>query len=279
MKTIRSITKMQNICLALKKKKSIAVIPTMGFLHDGHLSLVKMARKKADVTIVTIFVNPMQFGKNEDFGNYPRNEKGDIKKLKALKVDYVFLPETKDIYPNGYQTTVKIDKLTQPLCGKSRPGHFDGVTTIVLKLFQIIQPDFSIFGKKDYQQLMVIKKMVTDLDLPIKILSGNIIREKDGLAMSSRNAYLNAHDRQLALCLRKGLTAVKRACLNNSLSVKKCKTIFLSQIPKNKQMKVDYIEILDATNLSALKKIRKGKTLVATAVFVGKTRLIDNIII
>lgn len=279
MKVIRSIKTMQNICSSLKNRRTIALVPTMGYLHEGHLSLIKLAKKTADVTIATIFVNPKQFGKNEDFSRYPRDEKGDLRKLKTLGVDYVFIPNEKKIYPPDHQTSVEISKISKLLCGRSRPGHFTGVATVVIKLFNIIQPDYSIFGQKDYQQLAVIKTMVKDLNLPVKIICSKIIRENDGLAMSSRNAYLNKSERILAPCLYKGLRKVKRACLNGSVSVNKMRQIFLTQIPKNKRVRVDYIECLNTNNLSPIKMYAKKDTLVAAAVFIGKTRLIDNIII
>jgi len=279
MKIIRSVKKMQNISRHLKRKKSIAIVPTMGCLHEGHLSLIKAAGKKADIVIVTLFVNPTQFGKNEDFSKYPRQEKTDLRKLKNLKVDYAFLPDAGEMYPEGFKTTVCVQNVSKILCGKSRPGHFDGVATVVLKLFNITEPDYAVFGRKDYQQLILIKEMVKDLNLPVKILSHAIIRENDGLAMSSRNASLSPAERKMAISLSLGLKKVKRACFKNSLSVNKMRKVFLSQIPKNKKIRVDYIECKQADNLSDIKKYKKGKTLVATAVYVGKTRLIDNIII
>jgi len=279
MKIIRSVKKMQQIGLSLKNKRTIALVPTMGYLHNGHLSLITIAQKKADVTVTTIFINPTQFGKNEDLSKYPRDEKGDLKKLRKLGVDYVFIPKTEDMYAKDNQVSVHIGNSANILCGKSRPTHFDGVATVVLKLFNIIQPNYAVFGKKDYQQLVIIEQMARDLNLPVKILSGKIAREKDGLAMSSRNAYLNGYERRLALCLSLGLKAVKRACLKKSPGVKEMKKAFLSQIPKDKRIQIDYIECRDKNDLSTIKKYKKGKTLVATAIYIGKTRLIDNITI
>ncbi len=270
---------MQKVSQALKGKKTIAVVPTMGFLHEGHLSLVKIAKKKAAVTIVTLFLNPMQFGPKEDFSTYPRDERADFKKLRALKVDYVFLPSLKKIYPEGFQTTVSVSHLTKPLCGRSRPGHFNGVTTVVNKLFNITQPDYVVFGMKDYQQLLTVKQMVKDLNMPIKVLSGKIIREKDGLAMSSRNANLNKDQRKMACSLHRGLKKVKRACAKKGCHINTMKKVFLSEIPKDSKVVVDYFECLDAKSLAPVKTHKKNSTLIAVAVFFGKTRLIDNMVV
>lgn len=279
MKIIRSINRMQTIATAVKKNKTIAVVPTMGALHEGHLSLIRLAAKKAHRVVVTLFVNPRQFGQNEDFKTYPRDEAGDLKKLKEHKVDYVFIPKAAAMYPKGFATNISVAGLSEILCGKSRPGHFDGVATVVLKLFNIVKPDIAVFGKKDYQQLVIIKRMVRDLNLPVKIVAAPIKREPDGLALSSRNTYLNPEERRLACCLSQGLKAVKRACLNGVQVVNEMKRAFLSQIPQDKRVRVDYIACLNKNDLSPLTHYHKGKTLVATAVFVGKTRLIDNIVI
>lgn len=279
MKIIRSVKQMQQITLSLKNKKTIAVVPTMGALHEGHLSLVRLAQKKAQVVVATIFVNPMQFGKNEDFNRYPNNEKEDLEKLSRLRVDYVFLPKMTDIYPPDYQTHVTVERVTQGLCGRSRPGHFQGVTTIVLKLFQITQPDYAVFGEKDYQQLVVIKTMVRDLNLPVKILPGRIVREPDGLAMSSRNAYLSTAERELGLSLNRGLNKVKRACFKSRLSVKEMRRVFLSEISKSHKIKLDYFECVDSRTLNSINKHCPRRTLLAAAIFVGKTRLIDNLVV
>lgn len=279
MKIIRSVAQMQKTCLHLKKCKTIAVVPTMGALHTGHLSLVKLAQKKADVVIVTIFVNPMQFGKNEDLARYPRDEKGDLHKLKHSKVDFVFIPNAQAMYPKNFQTLVSVDQVSQRLCGRVRPGHFQGVATVVLKLFQIVQPDFAIFGKKDFQQLKVIEHMVNDLNVPVKIIAAPIIREKDGLALSSRNRYLSPDERELALFLNRGLKRVQQACQEQKITTTRMRQIFLDQMPKNHKIKIDYVECLDSSSLKPLAEPVRGKTLVAVAVWVGNTRLIDNRVI
>lgn len=276
MKIIRSVSQMQKICLALKKTRKIAVVPTMGALHDGHLSLVKIAQKKADVVIVTIFVNPTQFGKNEDLAKYPHDEKGDLQKLGKLKVDYVFMPKSWDMYPKNFQTVVSVEKVSRGLCGSSRPGHFEGVATVVLKLLQITQSDFAIFGKKDFQQLKVIERLVSDLNIPVKIVAAPIVREEDGLALSSRNRYLSDDERKLALFLSRGLKRVQEACRGQKITAKRMRQIFLDQKPKNNKIKIDYVECLDSTTFKPLQKYLRGQTLVAVAAWVGKTRLIDN---
>lgn len=280
MKIIRSIKQMQKISLDLKREgKTIAVVPTMGCLHEGHLSLMSLATKKADVVIATLFVNPSQFGPSEDFARYPRREKADLLLLKKLGVDFVLIPKVSDMYPENFQSWIEVTEVTKPLCGKSRPGHFRGVATVVMKLFQITQADVAIFGKKDFQQLVTIKRMVEDLNLPIKIIGTEIIREKDGLALSSRNIYLSDHERKLALSLSQSLLALREAFKHKSLSVAAAKKLVKSQISHDKSVRIDYLECLDAENLVAINQVVKGRTLVALAVFVGKTRLIDNIII
>jgi pantoate--beta-alanine ligase len=278
MKIIRSISQMQKTAKELKKSKTIAVVPTMGFLHDGHLSLVSLAKKQADIVVVTIFVNPKQFGPKEDFTTYPRDEKNDLAKLKQHHVDFVFVPNMKRMYSEDFQTKIVLSDLTKLLCGQKRPGHFDGVTLVVNKLFNITQADFAVFGKKDYQQLLVIEKMVAELNMPIKIISGKIFREKDGLAMSSRNAYLTPRQREMAASLYRGLCTVKEKCQKRDLSASIMKKEFLREIPEDPQVCVDYLEVYDAKNLTPLKKYKKNRTLVATAVFVGQTRLIDNLV-
>lgn len=276
MRVIRSVSQMQKTCLDLKKSKTIAVVSTMGALHAGHLSLVKLAQKKADVVIVTIFVNPIQFSPNEDLAKYPRDEKGDLRKLNSAKVDFVFIPMAQAMYPKNFQTRVSVDQVSQRLCGRVRPGHFQGVATVALKLFQIIQPDFAIFGKKDFQQLKVIEHMVNDLNVPVKIIAAPIVREKSGLALSSRNEYLSPDEHELALFINQGLKRVEQACREKKITTTRMRQIFLDQMPKNHEIKIDYVECLDSSSLKPLAEPVRGKTLVAVAVWVGNTRLIDN---
>ena len=278
MKTITSVKVMQALCQRLRRNQSIGFVPTMGFLHAGHLELVKTARKNSDIVLVSIFVNPTQFGKNEDLNCYPRDEKSDLAKLKKLGVDLVFLPRAEDIYPTGFQTTVSVTEITKNLCGKSRPTHFDGVATVVLKLFNIVTPHVAVFGKKDFQQFCVIKRLVTDLNLPIRILGVGTVRESDGLALSSRNVYLTPADRKLALGLSQGLMAVKEACRARPQSAEDLRAIFLNVLGSSSRLRVDYFACCHAETLAPLVSSVKSKTLVAVAVFVGNTRLIDNII-
>lgn len=279
MKVIKSPTKLQNEISKIRKSKTIALVPTMGALHEGHLSLVKLAKKKADVVIVSIFVNPTQFGPKEDLNTYPRPLKSDLAKLKKLGVPIVFTPQKEDLYNKDHQSWIHVEKVTKGLCGAKRPGHFRGVATIVFKLLMITNPHIAIFGCKDYQQLVTIQTMIRDLNIPIKIIGAPIVREKDGLAMSSRNTYLSIEERTLALRLNQGLKIVKRTCQQGTLSVKTLGSIFQKTIGSHKKLKIDYFECRHKKSLEELKMVKPGETLVACAVFVGKTRLIDNIII
>lgn len=279
MKVIKKPASLTKELLKIKKRRTIGLVPTMGCLHSGHLKLVKTARQKADVIVVSLFVNPTQFGKNEDFGRYPRDEKGDLAKLKNAGVDYVFMPSPSDMYPQDFQTEVNVRNVSRGLCGDSRPGHFKGVATVVLKLFNIVQPDVAIFGRKDYQQLQVIRTMVRDLNLPIKVVGVETVREKDGLALSSRNAYLAPSDRELALGLSRGLKAAKLALRRGTKSADELKGIFKAKLLVNERMVLDYVECVGAETLEPESICRPKKTLMATAVFVGNTRLIDNMVL
>ncbi len=260
--------------------KRIGIVPTMGYLHEGHLSLLRMARKKCDILVLTIFVNPTQFGANEDFGKYPRNVKKDISLAKGEKVDYVFCPEAADMYPDGYQTYVVNKKMAYMLEGEFRPIHFEGVATVVTKLFNLIKPQIAFFGQKDYQQAQIIKQMVRDLNFGIKIEVAPIIREKDGLAMSSRNVYLSPVEREDALVLNRSLllaeSLIKSGELNCKVIIRKIKNL----IEKKKTAKIDYVRILNTDNFGDLNVMsHKSKIAILLAVRIGKTRLIDNKII
>ena len=277
--TTSSIKKIRSLVLKAKKnRKKIGFVPTMGALHKGHLSLVKSARKQCNYVVVSIFVNPTQFGKNEDFSKYPRSLKKDEALLKKEKVDTVFYPKVVDMYPKNFSTYVNEVSLSKGLCGKSRPGHFRGVTTVVNKLFNIVNPDIAYFGQKDYQQAQVIKRMADDLNIPIDIKVLPIVRESDGLAMSSRNQYLNETQRKKSLSLYKGLREVRQAIKKGQRDVAQLVKILKSTFRKNGITKIDYVKIVDAVSLEELKKI-KGKVVVMIAAFVGKTRLIDNEVI
>ncbi len=279
MKVITSIRKMKDVIRELRaEKKTIGFVPTMGYLHEAHLSLVRESRKKADLTIVSIFVNPLQFGPKEDFKQYPRDIESDEALLDKEGVDYLFYPEVKEMYPEGYKTYVEVNGLQDKLCGQSRPRHFRGVCTVVLKLFHIVEPDLSFFGQKDIQQAIILQRMVRDLNLDVKIEVLPTIREKDGLALSSRNKYLNPEERKAALVLFKSLKEaeklVERGERKSEWIIEKMRNI----IDKEPLAKIDYVEIVDRNELNPLKEISEG-ALIVLAVFIGKTRLIDNLLI
>ena len=260
-----------------RTNKTIGFVPTMGYLHEGHLSLVRIARRKTDFVVVSIFVNPTQFSPKEDLAKYPRNLKRDKNLLKKEGIDLIFSPSVKSIYPPDYNTYVYVKDLSKIMCGITRPQHFRGVTTIVLNLFNIIKPDIAVFGAKDYQQALIIRRMVKDLNLDVKIITGKIIREKDGLAMSSRNKYLTAKQRQDATVLYRALERIKADYRKGFSDPKKARRIIKQMIEK-KNGRIDYIAMVNKNILMPVKKLGKG-TLIALAVFFGKTRLIDNIII
>ncbi len=259
--------------------RRLAVVPTMGALHEGHLALIRAARARADVVILTIFVNPTQFGPNEDLSRYPRDEEGDLAKARGAGIDLAFCPEPSSMYRPGAQTYVEVRELQQPLCGASRPGHFAGVATVVSKLFHITQPHLAVFGEKDYQQLAVIRRMTRDLDFDIEIASVAIVREPDGLAMSSRNVYLSAKQRQAALSLSAGLSAAHRAFASGERSA--AALLAAARVPidaaarTRDDLRIDYLELRDADELTPLDTVT-GPAVLALAVFVGTTRLIDN---
>ncbi|SIN73553.1 pantothenate synthetase [Acetomicrobium flavidum] len=278
MEVIKSTAEMQEISLRLKREgRIIGLVPTMGYLHDGHLSLIKKARRENDIVIMSNFVNPLQFGPKEDFATYPRDLDRDNKLAESAGVDYVFAPTTEEMYPQGYDTYVEVKgPITEKMCGKSRPGHFKGVTTVVLKLFLITQPDRAYFGQKDAQQAIVIRKMVTDLNVPVKIITCPIIREEDGLALSSRNTYLSSEERLQALALPRALSAGRDMIMKGETDPQKVRLHIKQILESSPGIRVDYVEVIDGDDLSDLSVI-KGKVLLAAAVYVGKTRLIDNI--
>ena len=262
------------------QNQTIGLVPTMGFLHEGHLSLVKACKNKNDVTVVSIFVNPTQFGPNEDLESYPRDLNHDQELLEALGVDYIFLPQADEMYPEGYGTSVVVESgLTERLCGASRPGHFKGVTTVVSKLSNIVHPDQAYFGQKDAQQVAVIKRMVADLNFDIEINAVPIVREFDGLAMSSRNTYLKGKLRQDALVLSMALEEAKK--LIRLDKIKKVDIIINAMtniINSVETSKIDYLEVVDYENLQPVEIIDR-KILIAMAVYIGSTRLIDNTVL
>ena len=279
MKIITNAKETNKACQHVRRKgSSIGFVPTMGALHEGHLSLIRRARAENDFVVVGIFVNPAQFGPKEDLKLYPRPIKNDIALCKKAGVDVIFYPKVSQMYPKGYRTYVEVEELGGLLCGKFRPGHFKGVATVVTKLFNIVQPDMAYFGQKDAQQSVIIKKMALDLNMPIKIRVMPIVREKDGLAMSSRNIYLNAKERKDALVLFNSLKLAKVFIRNGQRNAAKVITRMKELIGKKKSAKIDYVEIVDLKTLKPVGKITGG-CLILLAVWIGKTRLIDNIII
>lgn len=257
---------------------SVGFVPTMGYLHEGHLELVKQARKNNDFVVVSIFVNPAQFAPHEDLATYPRNEEKDLALLRQENVDAVFFPTPDIMYPKGFDTWIKPGKIAAPLEGSSRPHFFRGVSTVVNKLFNITQPDYAYFGQKDAQQLLVIKKMVADLDMPLEVVTAPIIRESDGLAMSSRNAYLSTSERSSAAALNQSLKLAEKLWKEGVIYCDNIKQAMVDLISKEKSASVDYISIADANTLEELDEI-KAPALISIAVFMGQTRLIDNIIL
>lgn len=259
------------------KGKTIGFVPTMGALHNGHLSLIRKARKENDTVVVSIFVNPSQFGPKEDFKGYPRTIKKDFSFCRREGVDILFYPQTNSMYPAGFRTYVGVEGLSGVLCGKSRPGHFKGVATVLTKLFNIVQPDIAYFGRKDAQQAIIIKRLTADLNIPLRIKIMPTVRERDGLALSSRNIYLSGKERKDALVLYQSLNLAKRLINSGIKAPHKIIAGMRQIINKKCTAKIDYISIVGPDNLKPLNKIT-GKCLIALAVWIGKTRLIDNLI-
>jgi pantoate--beta-alanine ligase len=255
--------------------RRIAVVPTMGALHEGHLALLRAARGRADVVILTIFVNPTQFGPNEDLARYPRDEAGDLAAARGCGIDLAFCPDAAAMYPPGSQTFVEVRELSRPMCGASRPGHFAGVATVVAKLFHATLPHVAVFGEKDYQQLAILRRMVRDLDFGIEIASVPIVREPDGLALSSRNAYLAPAERRAALALSAGLAAAQAAFAAGERSAAALVAAARAPIEAEPLARIDYVDLRDADELTALERVER-RAVLAMAVFIGATRLIDN---
>jgi len=265
--------------LQKKQGKRIGFVPTMGALHEGHLSLIRLVKKHSDFVIVSIFVNPTQFGPKEDFKKYPRDLKKDAALCQSAGADLIFSPSPEEIYPKGFSTYVNVENLTQGLCGASRPGHFRGVATVVSKLFNIVQPNTAVFGQKDAQQLAVIRRMTADLNLPVKIIGAPIVREADGLAMSSRNRYLSIEERQQAVALHRALNLAQQKIGNGVKDVKVVKAEMIKLLKHDAPLgKIDYVEIVDNAALKPVKVIQKN-TLIALAVKFPSARLIDNIVV
>ncbi len=255
--------------------KTICLVPTMGFFHDGHLSLMRKASDIADEVVVSLFVNPIQFGPNEDLARYPRAFERDSGLAEKAGISVLFAPKAEQIYPTGFCTKVCVSRLTETLCGLSRPGHFDGVTTVVAKLFHIIKPHYAIFGAKDFQQLAIIRKMVTDLNWDVRIVAHPIVREKDGLAMSSRNSYLSLDERSQALCLSRALQMAREEVANGETDAAKLIRKVRDYITASGDVVIDYVAIVTAGDLTPCTRI-SNDSLLALAVKIGRTRLIDN---
>jgi pantoate--beta-alanine ligase len=260
-----------------RRGQTLALVPTMGFLHDGHLSLMREGSTRCEVVAASIFVNPTQFGPTEDLARYPRDPDGDIAKCGSAGVAVVYAPEPSTVYPPGYQTYVNVEQVSRGLCGDRRPGHFRGVATVVTQLLALFRPNVALFGEKDYQQLQVIKTLARDLELGVEIVGMPTIREADGLAMSSRNAYLSGDERTRAQSLSKGLWAIQAAAMAGEIEVAKLVAVGLVPLTQA-SVKLDYLEVRDAQTLEPLMTLTKDRPArVLVAAFVGSTRLIDNI--
>jgi len=264
--------------VARREGKTVGLVPTMGALHEGHLSLVRMARAQCDLVVVSIFINPLQFGPHEDLAKYPRNFDRDRDLLEREGVEVIFAPTVEEMYPAGAITYVTVEALSDRLCGRSRPGHFRGVTTVVSKLFHIVEPDRAFFGQKDAAQSVIIRRMVRDLDIPVQVVIGPIVREPDGLAMSSRNAYLDASQRLSALVLHRSLLAVQERIDRGERKVQALIEAGKQVFSEDPSVRLDYLEIVDPETLDPVDDLSQ-RALVAVAAFVGKARLIDNVVL
>jgi len=280
MKVVRKISMMQKVSDKLRKEgKSIGFVPTMGALHQGHLSLMEKAKKENDILIISIFVNPTQFGPGEDYRSYPRPFEKDRSLAQREGVDIIFYPTVAEMYRKEYSTNVEVEKLSRGLCGSFRPGHFRGVASVVCKLFNIVKPHVAYFGQKDYQQLRIIKRMVEDLNMEVEIRECAIVREPDGLAISSRNFYLSSQEKEEALSLYRALKCAE-SLIKAGSSVSDVISEMEKIVKKERHAKIDYIEIVDPLTLEEVKTIKPGKkVLVALAVWIGNTRLIDNMLV
>ncbi|MFO7601652.1 MAG: pantoate--beta-alanine ligase [Candidatus Desulfacyla sp.] len=276
MEVIKTVREMEERSDALRAAgRTIALVPTMGFLHEGHLELMRAGKQHADKLIISIFVNPTQFGPGEDLDQYPRDMAGDLQKARGVGVDIVFMPPVEEIYPDRFQSRVQVENLPQHLCGLSRPGHFDGVTTVVAKLFNIAKPHLAVFGQKDYQQLAIISRMVMDLNMDVRILGVPTVREPDGLAMSSRNSYLSPEERRSALCLKESIDLAREMFQGGEDRAHAIADAVRSLILSHPFTVIDYVALCDPITLDDLDVLTE-EALLALAVRVGKTRLIDN---
>lgn len=279
MRTCTTIGDMRAACRAARQKdRRLGLVPTMGALHEGHLSLVRAANARCDLVAVSIFVNPAQFGPNEDLAKYPRTLERDCDLLGKENVDLIFAPSVEEMYPNDAVTWVTVEEISNRLDGRSRPGHFRGVTTVVSKLFHIVEPDVAFFGQKDAAQVAIVRRMVRDLDIPVEIVACPTVREPDGLAMSSRNAYLNPEQRHQALVLHRSLMRVKKLAEQGERNAAKLIAAAYHEFASDPSARIDYFEIVDPDRLDPVEDVSKG-ALVAVAAYIGTTRLIDNILL
>jgi pantoate--beta-alanine ligase len=278
MRICDSVAEMRRARVLMRSDRRVGLVPTMGALHEGHLSLVRAARAQCQSVVVSIFVNTLQFGPNEDLAKYPRTFERDCELLERERVDIVFAPSAEDMYPKDAVTYVTVEGMSEKLCGKSRPGHFRGVTTVVAKLFHIVEPELAFFGQKDAAQCAIIRRMVRDLNFPVEVVVGPIVREPDGLAMSSRNAYLNPQDRKAALVLFRALSEVKNRFGQDERNAGRLVEAGKYVLAQEPAARLDYLEIVDPGTLEVVAEIR-SETLVAVAAFVGGTRLLDNILL
>ena len=278
MRVVRTIADLRALLRPLREAgKRIGFVPTMGFLHEGHGALIRQSAARCDTTVVSIFVNPSQFGPSEDLASYPRDLERDQNLCLEADASVLFLPEVAEIYPTGFQTHVEPGRLAEPLCGRYRPGHFRGVTTVVAKLFSIVQPDLAFFGQKDFQQTVVIRRMARDLNLPVDLVVVPTVREPDGLALSSRNANLDEDARRRALCLSEGLLAAKAAFDAGERDA--TRLLELARRPLAGADSIQYLELVDAQTLEAIHGAVDRSTALCVAAYVGSTRLIDNVLL
>jgi pantoate--beta-alanine ligase len=278
MEVIKTIEAMKEFSSQARRSgKTIVFVPTMGFLHEGHLTLMQEGRRRGDLLIISLFVNPTQFGPSEDFHSYPRDFERDRKMAEAVGVDVLFAPEASDMYPPGHQTIVRVEKVTQNLCGRSRPTHFQGVTTVVMMLFEIVMPHIAIFGEKDYQQLVTIQQMVKDLRMSVEVVGLPTVREADGLAMSSRNVYLLPGERKAARSLYRSLQKAKELLQKGERKADRILDEVKGILQSEPLVKIDYVQVCDAHTLQDVDRI-EGDVVIAIAAYLGKTRLIDNLV-
>jgi pantoate--beta-alanine ligase len=278
MRICDSVERMRKARVLMRPDRRVGLVPTMGALHQGHLSLVRAAREQCESVVVSIFVNPLQFGPNEDLAKYPRTLERDCELLEREKVDILFTPSVDDMYPKNAVTLVSVEGMSEKLCGRSRPGHFRGVTTVVAKIFHIVEPERAFFGQKDAAQCAIIRRMARDLNFPVEIVVGPIVREPDGLAMSSRNAYLSPPERKSALVLYRALSEVKKRFDQGERNADQLADTGQQVLYQEPEARLDYLEIVDPDTLDPVTEIQ-SETLVAVAALIGGTRLIDNIVL